>query len=347
MQAIQKALLAYIEAEDPVGSHYANLIKVLDDFQVRENKHDLNILLHIIISIFKHHYRNPDFFPKIFGFLKNLSKEIKTFFSNYTIFNIFKGNKRILLFLIEEQILLIDKTIVSIFQSPKYNSREYPYYFQFEMRPFINQYYFAELNNGIPEEFDICRRNGKGFFTICEHIIKDNLKEFISYTNKNDIFINCNLNIPYCESNNFLNKYNSTVMEYSFFFGSTNIIEYLLKQGIKLTPSLWIYAIHGNKMNLIHFLEEKKIEPEKNEYNDFLKQSMKCHHNDIARYIKEKCSINEKCIFINSFKYYNFDFMQKDLLNGLSFYYACKYDYYSIVISLIDEKEAVLNKIVI
>ena len=73
----------------------------------------------------------------------------KRYFSYSEIFNIFKSNKRILLFLIEQQIIVIDQYIViRITTTEKFIESKYPQYFQPEIQPFINEQWFPK-NNGL------------------------------------------------------------------------------------------------------------------------------------------------------------------------------------------------------
>ena len=61
------------------------------------------------------------------------------------IFNIFKGNKRLLLFLHEEQIIKIDRQIAQIiFTKYNYQLKQYPQYFAPEIKPFINERWIPE-----------------------------------------------------------------------------------------------------------------------------------------------------------------------------------------------------------
>ena len=54
---------------------------------------------------------------------------------------------------------------------------------------------------------------------------------------------------------------------------------------------MWTYTIHSNNPELIHFLEENEVEPERNQnkelFEDVLKESIKCHHNAITNYITD------------------------------------------------------------
>lgn len=117
--------------------------------------------------------------------------------------------------------------------------------------------------------------------------------------------------------------------EYSAFCGSIQIFRYLIQNRIELESSIWKFAIHEKNSDLIHLLEENKIEPD---FESIFKESLKCHHNDIAHYIYDN---NEKCISLNNciikgLKYFNFEFISEDDIlffsDGLFFKY-CQYDY--------------------
>ena len=72
------------------------------------------------------------------------------------------------------------------------------------------------------------------------------------------------------------------MIEYAAFFGSTQIFKYLQLNYAPLDKNIWLYAIHSNNGDLIHILEELGIKPQ---YEECLKESIKCHHNNIANYI--------------------------------------------------------------
>ena len=81
-------------------------------------------------------------------FLQFFKDDIKTFFSKSAIFNIFKSNKRIILFLIEQQIIVIDEYIAKkITKTDNYNTYQYPQYFQPEIQPFINEKWFPKYDS--------------------------------------------------------------------------------------------------------------------------------------------------------------------------------------------------------
>ena len=72
---------------------------------------------------------------------------------------------------------------------------------------------------------------------------------------------------------------------------------------VKLTSSLWLYAIHSNNPDLIHLLEENKVEPIDITYKECIIEAIKCHHNEIANY-----SFTNK----NQKKFYLDDYLEYD-----------------------------------
>ena len=136
---------------------------------------------------------------------------------------------------------------------------------------------------------------------ICKLIQKDLIEEFIIYVNKNFYPIKSTINSSIYETNNFLIKRvndddddyffryqkNITLIEYAVFFGSIQIFNYLRQNGAELNPSLWIFAVHGQNEEIIHFLEDNNILPSTFFYcfdssvvsfELIFKESIKCHH---------------------------------------------------------------------
>ena len=62
---------------------------------------------------------------------------------------------------------------------------------------------------------------------------------------------------------------------------------------VDLSPKLWLFVIHGNNPDIIHLLEEDNIKPENDSYDNCFIESVKCHHNSIAKYVKDNF-LNEK-----------------------------------------------------
>lgn len=119
------------------------------------------------------------------------------------------------------------------------------------------------------------------------------------------------------------------------------------------------YAIHGNNPDIIHILEENHVKPSDKSFKKCLKESIKCHHNEISRYIKnnlmnERIEINERNFKNNSilygFHYHNYEFIKDSKkLEDLKFilFYACLYDHFPIVELLIKTKKIDVNQAII
>ena len=258
----------------------------------------------------------------------------------------------------------MDEFIAKQLSTVKRRNKNYPLYFAPELKPLMNEfikpknifpfYLIVEIEKEQSEDFYVKRKIGENDEIICQIIRNDSLDEFIDYISKNDIQLDSIIQPSIFETNNFLLKNNYvSLIEYAAFFGSKNIFQYLIKFNnvSSLETSIWNYAIHGGNAEIIHYLEENHIQPalnDKKEYEFFFKESIKCHFNDAANYIKNKY-IKEDWnksfdILINALKYYNFYYIQNELINDSSFGYLCKYDYFMLVQILLCEKEININQ---
>lgn len=69
------------------------------------------------------------------------------------------------------------------------------------------------------------------------------------------------------ETNSFLLKREPTLIEYSVFYGSIEIFNFLRMSKAEMKSSLWLYSIHGRNPEIICHLEENKIRKIEEKYN--------------------------------------------------------------------------------
>ena len=67
---------------------------------INEDKHELRLFLRLINEISNNHQRSSNLINKIEKILDQIQKDIKKYFTNSQIFELFKENLRILLFLV-------------------------------------------------------------------------------------------------------------------------------------------------------------------------------------------------------------------------------------------------------
>ena len=375
MKSIQQNILEYINDEDDSEDKFQNINDLITKNKIDDTKDEFKTFLYSLTKISNNHQRSANFFSKIERILESLKNDLLKFFSNSELFHIFGSNKRILLFLIETKIFIIDESIAKRIIQGKYLKAKYPQYFQPEIQPFIKKKWFPkynkkeenewilEIEKEIPAYFYELRKNGENDHFICELIRKDSIEDFIVYMNQNNYKSNSTIKPSNYETNNFLLKKqnedgdekeneneNPTIIEYSAFFGSIQIFNYLLNNGVELTTSLWYYGIHGNNAEIIQILEDNQIKPLENEsFKEILKESIKCHHNEIADYIqnnylvKEKEEEETKYEVVNGIKYRNFKFINNEQMNETTFNYLCEYDYYTLVSILLNKTNIDIN----
>ena len=130
MKSIQNSLLEYLEDESDDNDKYENFIKLVTSQEIINDKYEFKAFLQLISRIGNDHQRIPNFIYKLKLLLIHFKKYIEQYISNSEIFKIFHSNKRILLILIEEKILIFDEYIFSIITSHGYVIKNYCEYFQ-------------------------------------------------------------------------------------------------------------------------------------------------------------------------------------------------------------------------
>lgn len=183
------------------------------------------------------------------------------------------------------------------------------------------------------------------------------VEEFIADINQLSIPLKSKIKQSIFETNAFLIENKPSLIEYAAFFGSIQIFRYLQMNGVELEPSLWLYVIHSNNPEMIHFLEENNVKPnDKGEFDKPLEEAIKCHHNEIADYI-ENCLMNQDlfedlkfkdkiCGFAFYYDNYNF-FLPEDYEQSYFFFYLCQNNYPQMVEFFLEMKKDEIKKAII
>ena len=372
MKIIQRDLLEFVEKESNTEENYENFIKIINDHKIIEDQHKFQSVLRLISQIGNEHRRVYDFIYKIERILEHFKKDITKHFSNSEIFKIFENNKRILLFLIQEKVIIIDEYVVSRITSNKYYEKDYPEYFAPEIKDFLtdefimkysnqnkclkNEDFINKIKKEIPEDFYNKRKEGENDSFLCSLIRKDDGKEFGVYINRHNLSFDSTIEESIFETNPLLmNKKNIELIEYASFFGSNEIIKYIEINGeVELTSSIWRFAIHSENAELIKYLEDKNISPPLNDYETILRESIKCHHNDVANYIiynlisEEDLQNNIENKYYNNLyryavEYDNYCFFPENIKNKNLFFYLCLFNYYTLVKIYLEEGNIDIN----
>ena len=374
MKDIQEKICNFLEDESNYDENFENLETIINNTKIRDKKHDFLLLLHLILKIGNNHFRNSDFFNKIDRILQIFKEDITKYYSNYEIFNIFKSNKRILLFLIEQKLIKFDETIVKkILMTDKYITIGYLQYFQPEIQPFINEKWFSkdsrtkklveELKKELPENFYEKRKKGENDSKICELVRNNMIQKFIAYIVQNDISNDAMIQSSIYETNSLLlqkqiecerfkfhknqnENYACTLIEYAAFCGSIQIFNYLQINKAKLMTSLLLFSIHGENSEIIRFLIDNLDNLNDDLYKRCFYESIKCHHNNIAHYLLNNIiqvnENNQQNAINQGLKNYNFAFIENELINE-SFCNLCKYNYYTLVDYILKNKDIDIN----
>ena len=353
---IYDLFLTFIDSKEEESQSYANLIEYLELKNIKKNTKESTYFIQLILHISENHNRRVDFFGKIEKILLYFSDFITSNFQSFDFFDIFQTNRRIVLFLLENKLIPEESfTILSIFKQKDQNKLRFRHLYYSALKLYVGkrkrkrlEFEISQYYQGSIESFEEKCKIGENDSYLCKLIREDLIDDFISYVSQTCLPINDFEVSSIFETNQFLLDKKPTLIEYAAFFGSIQIFKYLQMNNVELTPSLWLYAIHGSNAEIIHFLIENHIEPKDNSYWECFEEAIKCHHNEIADFLRENI-LSEKDIsnfdskFFNLiFEYQNMHFLQNDhneyyLLN------AIENNDFSFVKLLLDTKKFDVN----
>lgn len=344
MASVQAVLLDFLENEGSDEENYANLTKKIRESSIRKDKAALKSFLYLLANISQNHNKTANFYGKIFQILLEFRAEIKSFFSNFQIFCVFKRCKAVLLFLMQNQIMDVKKAFVRAILSEKYAGMKYPLFFFPEIRALLSEDQAMCYEGQLPDDFDEKRKVGENESVVCQLIRSDSIGEFISYVSRTNISINSRIAPSIFETNCFLLKKSPTLIEYSAFFGSVQVFRYLKLNGAKFDDSLRVYAVHGYCPEIIQTLNAKI--QFSSIFQRLVRESIKCHHNSIADYLQnnlsgEEAPAHEKCSFSSKMleagiKYRNYAHIRSDAFNSSSVAGLFEHDHPDIIKILLD-----------
>ncbi|KAK8893183.1 hypothetical protein M9Y10_021598 [Tritrichomonas musculus] len=360
LKQIQENILQYIEKSDDSEDDFQNINKIFEEQNVKEDRHKLKELLHLIIHISSNHRRNALFFKKIERIILIFKDIMTNFYSVEDLFNIFKNNKRMLLFLFREEIIPPRSTMISTISNEKFKGWLYPNYFFPEFKPIYNTKLRKEIseqnqklittsdnNVDTPEIFEKNRLLGENNSEFCQLIRNDSFEEFKNYVTKTNLSLTSTIEPSIYETNTFLLKRTPTLIEYSAFYGSVNIFKYLQSNQVELTPSLWLYAVHGQNIDLLNILKDSQIKPEDETYRQCYLEAIKCHHIEICEYLSNnglKLEKGDYGAFIKSLRVFNIKYFPTSFDSSFNIFYDfCEFDYFYIVTVLLNSTKIDLN----
>ncbi|KAK8835685.1 hypothetical protein M9Y10_042282 [Tritrichomonas musculus] len=347
MKQAQESFLVFLDNQVNTEENFQNLINILDNLKIREDHHKTKSFLYLIVEIANNHYRYPNFFSKIDKVLQLFKGCIQNFFSNSEIFNIFHSNKRVLLFLFNEQILQMDQYIINKIRTNENEYMGYPQYFAPEIKSYINEnwipkriYWIDGIPEELPENFYENRERGESESELLKLIREDSIIEFISYTNSNEIDLHIKIDLSIYETNSLLieifkdkqkfyydpnyDHVGISLISYAAFFGSFRIFNYLLNKGAS-THCLWEFAIHGANMRIFRIIEND-IDIKGSFYD-----AIKNHNNNFALFIRSNyLQYTESCTYV-ALQYHNFYFVEPNLIDNSLISTLCWYEYNNLV----------------
>ena len=249
IQNLYNHLIRYVDSVENSNDDYQMLEFFLNQEQITKNKDDLKLLLNLINRITNNHLRQSNLRQNIEKIIDKIRGDINELLTNFELFYLFVKNKLMLLLLFEKKIIIIDEDIKNNLKI--INASDYAQFFA----PEIND------QNDQDPEFNEKRRIGENDSEICEIIRRDSVPDFTKYIGNTNISLSSSTKSSIYETNSFLLNKNIKLIEYAAFFGSIQIFKYLIENKVELTSSIWPYATHGAKRDIIELIKKEKINP--------------------------------------------------------------------------------------
>ena len=376
------AILEFLESSEdssddtPKNEFFERLTQIIKQQFKDGDSAWMNEFLRIIKSISDNHHRDPNFMRNTQELLQYYKDEIKQTMSNESIFHLFEDHKLLVHFLFKTDIITMTDTISSYMMNKfETNGNRYCHFFYPELEHFLGEEKMEDVkkellnkNPNIFDTFELNRQEGENDSLICSMIRKDLVEEFIPYLTRNNYSLSSQITPSIFETNPFLiSQKTITLIEYSAFFGSIQIFQYLKLNGVELTPSLWLHVIHSKNAELIHILETNKVCPPifENKYeeelnnsnNNYLRcfiESIRCHHKDFSDYIENNLLFQEEnnskineLIVSNYIKCHNYSHFETESISNYGFFYLSLYNYNELFELLLKAKEKEIQKRII
>lgn len=325
-------IINIVDEYSDFDSNFISFKEYLEKQKIQEDVCKLKFTLTLITKIADNHHRYTDFFKRMEQVILFFSDTIREKLTSSEVFSIFKGNKKLILFLLRENLLTIDESMYNYYIS--LNSENCRLFLLPELTPFIEtdkklkkiKEKLLKTDPNIFDSFDEKRNLGENESKLCTIIREDLIDDFIVYINEHQTSLSCYIDSSIFESNPFLSDKQVKLIEYAAFFGSIQIFKYLLLNNVDLEPSIWIYAIHSDNAEIIQIIEEKKVTPPNDSFDDCFYESIKCHNINISDYLldnlmkkgtKTDGSIirNFMSVFLFNYNYY---YLPTNILNFIS-----------------------------
>ena len=207
---LYNSILKFLEESDEENDDevrkksFQKLINIINIQQVEEDEEEMRQFLEIIKSIGENHHRDPHFNEGMNQLLLYYKDQIKQTLSNTRIFHIFENNKKIVLFLLKNNIITISDEIYNeMINKIDYNKINYSHFLVQEQDDIKSQYchfFIPELEKFDGEEkmesikndllkedpniftnYETKREEGENDSYICSLIRQDLVEDFISH----------------------------------------------------------------------------------------------------------------------------------------------------------------------
>lgn len=149
-------ILNFLESENNSEREFLSFTKVFDKQDILNNRNLFLNLLRLLYFIGDNYHRTSDFLIKLGQIFQYLAKDNQMPISNSDIFDIYKTNKRLLLFLFEQKFIIPDETILKLIMKNKdANGYKFYYYLYPEIKKYLGKRKIKHIEYEIQQKFKV------------------------------------------------------------------------------------------------------------------------------------------------------------------------------------------------
>ncbi|OHT08253.1 hypothetical protein TRFO_23253 [Tritrichomonas foetus] len=284
--------------EEGILSQILSVQQILDSLD-NESLEEAKKFIHSQINFFedKFHLRKlllclqsftnsrPSQLPLYLEIIRDISSDLKKFYSSDELFALFQ-NREVKLLLLELGLIDI-KSLIDLDQ----HNESLHFFFAPEIKKSFPSKKFSIRNfNEYLDTFDINehiekRKMLKNPDILAFAIQNDDIDTFLSIISSTNTDLNAKIPDSFFEPYQIINErcMLPTIAEYAAFFGALQIFKYLLMNSVSLDKFKTKLAVAGGNLEIIHFLEEKGHKFD----TQCLNTAIEYQRNDIVRYFHD------------------------------------------------------------
>ena len=371
---IEEAVLEFLECNSDIEEKYSEVEQLLEDNKILDNKYSILLTLAMLADVYAYTSGlNKGDFGKMEKILLYFKEYLTEYQDKEEIIDLFRKNKSILLFFLDNEILQFDDTFIKFLINDPYDEKSFMFFapeivhnttksesleeLKMAKEKCCEEYIRdMEVPNDVVSFFDLCldtlnkdsyfsnkRKLGVNDDKIAMLIREDNIKSFTPLFESMELTPESEIKKSIFDTNQFLiEKESPSLLEYSLFYGAKQITRFLVSGRCLIHPGLleWSYAGKYYLSEMAEkLLEDNNVN--RREPKKYLLNAVRAHNYTLFNFIEGKydikltdiCLLPELLMNHNFVTLYSGSGFEKEVNKSLILSILCEFKYYPFIMS--------------